>query len=326
MKQYLDLLERIKDEGEVTKVDRTGAGTKTIFPAYISFDMSSGKFPLLTTKRVSFKNVANELLWFLSGSDSVKPLLESKCGIWSSDALRYNMSEVVKYGLMTEKEVGSAVKEAKINANYGPARSLIKRYEDEILNNEEFSEKAGKLGPTYGPQWRGKNGAIAADQVSELEDALSAGGTSRRMMVNAWNSKQKNDVALPPCHYGYQVNVTPETKKLSLLWNQRSVDTILGLPYNLASYALLEAMLAESHGLNQGTVNGSLGNTHIYLPHMPAAEEQLKRDPMELPELVIKNHRDSVLDYNIDDFEIKGYKDNNRGPLEYPTPMFGGLF
>lgn len=323
MKTYQRLLEHILDNGQDMAVDRTGAGRKMV-PKYEFNHNLRESFPLLTTKQVSFKNVANELLWFLSGSDSIVPLLEKKCHIWSSDALRFNMSSVVNSSLMTEEEVKEAQQEARLNANYVPAKALIKRYEEKVLTDEEFAEKAGKLGPVYGPQWRGLNGALNIDQISALEEALVAGGTSTRMLVSAWNPLQLHEMALPPCHYGFNVTIQPETNELNLTWEQRSVDTMLGLPYNLASYALLTHMLAESHGYGIGGVTGHLKHTHIYLPHLPAAKEQLAREPLPLPSLEIVNKKESVLDYELEDFKIHDYK--HQGRLEYPTPMFGGLF
>jgi thymidylate synthase len=323
MEAYKTLLRKILKEGQDMAIDRTGAGRKMI-PHYTFNHNLRDSFPLLTTKQVSFKNVANELFWFLSGSDSIVPLLEKKCHIWSSDALRFNMDYVVDSGLMTRDEVAQAQLEAKQDANYAPARELIGLYEEALLEDEDFAEQAGKLGPVYGPQWRGMNGAQSIDQISALEDMLQAGGTSTRMLVNAWNPAQLKEMALPPCHYAFSVDIQPESNELNLQWKQRSVDTMLGLPYNLASYALLTHLLAETHDFGVGDVTGFLEHTHIYLPHLPATEEQLAREPLALPTLEVVNKKDSILDYTLEDIELHDYK--HQGRLDYPTPMFGGLF
>ncbi len=322
MDQYLQLLQKILDEGERREDDRTGAGTIGIFGPQLRFDLSKG-FPLVTTKKVPFKAVAEELFWFLSGERNIRPLIERKTKIWTSDALRFNLEKVISSGLMTKEEVEKAREEAK-KGNFELAKNLLTRYENKILEDEKFAHECASLGPVYGVQWRGLHTDLSADQIKMLEDSLKAGGSSRRMLVSAWNASHLGEMALPPCHYGFQVHVSPETKKLSLLWNQRSVDTILGLPFNIASYALLIHLLAETHGFEVGELIANLGDTHVYLPHLNAAKEQLSRKPMPLCKLKIINKKDSVMDYTWEDIELAGYESHPK--LENPTPMFGGFF
>lgn len=323
MKQYLSLLQDILDNGENSKVDRTGAGTKGVFQRQIRHNLENN-FPLLTTKRVSFKSISVELDWFLTGGNNVKYLIDRGVNIWSSDTIRFNMDYIVNdFKLFSQKEVKSAQNDAK-KGNIKPARELIKTFNNEIKTNEEFAEIAGNMGPTYGPQWRGTNGAIATDQIKELEDALNAGGTSRRMLVDAWNSKQVKEVALPWCHPFWQVRVSPEGQKLTLGWTQRSCDTVLGVPYNLASYALMAERLAHAHGFEKGEVDGNLGDVHIYRPHILAVKEQLLREPRELPKHSFKQKFNSVVDYTYENSHLENY--NPHPKLENPTPMFGGLF
>ena len=322
MEGYKKLLKTIKDEGEVRDIERSGYGTKEIFAPQIRFDLSKGH-PIVTTKSVPFRMVAEELFWFLSGDSRIKPLIEKKVPIWTSDALRFNLEEVLKEGLFTKENVDEARRLAKEKGELKLANELLSLYEAKILEDDDFSNRAGRLGPVYGVQWRGEN-KNSVDQIRKLEDDLSTGASSRRMIVSAWNPIDIPDMALPPCHMLCQANVSPESNKLSLLWYQRSVDTVLGLPFNISSYALMSEILAKTHGFKVGEVIGDLGNTHIYLPHMLEVEEQLEKNPFPLPTLNIKNKKESILDYTFEDIELIGYK--HHGRLKNPTPMFGGFF
>jgi thymidylate synthase len=323
--QYLRLLKHILDDGEKREDDRTGMGTIGVFGPQLRFDLNDG-FPILTTKRVGIKTTAKELFWFLSGDNSIRPLLigEPRVTIWTSDAFRHNLDNIIGTDVLRNTEI---LDESIMDARLGDTkriREILNAYEEKIIEDEDFADRCGKLGPNYGPQWRGKNGAIAADQIAKLEEALKEGGKSRRMLLSAWNSAQMDEMGLPPCHYSFQLHVSPETNRLSLLWNQRSVDTILGLPFNITSYALLTHMFAHTFGYKPGTLTGNLGDTHIYLPHIPAAEEQTQREPKTLPFIRFNQRRSSVLDYTLDDFELVGYTPHKK--LNNPTPMFGGIF
>lgn len=341
MRQYHDLLSQALS-GERRTDERTGAGTVGVYQRQARFDLNKG-FPIATTKRIGFKTIAKELFWFLSGSDNIRPLVLQNVSIWSSDALRSNLDYVIRQNVMAKEEVADAQEKAKTarktisdtslplserkpmhDALMAPAYQLLSRYEERIKSDEEFASVAGKLGPSYGPQWRGTNGAQSADQIRSLEDALRKGGSSRRMIVAAWNSLQADKVALPPCHVLYQAHVSPETNALTLGWYQRSCDTILGVPFNITSYGLLTELLAHTHGFEKGELIGTFADLHVYIPHIPAAKEQLKREPGPLPKLVIKTKKDSVADYTITDVFLDGYCPHEK--LENPTPMYGGFF
>lgn len=325
MRQYLEILQKILDTGETKKDERTGAGTIGIFHHESRFDLNEG-FPIVTTKPVYWKGVAEELFWFLRGETNISPLVKNKVSIWTSDGLRFNLENVIDSGLMSKSEVELAKKEAKENANYVHANELLKRYEQKILEDEDFAQRAGELGPVYGAQWRGKSKTQPFDQLKMIEEALANKKYNRRLIVSAWNYQDMPNMALPPCHYNWVVNVSPETNRLTLAWNQRSCDSILGIPFNIASYGLLANLLAHTHGYHLGELVGKFEDTHIYLPHISAAKEQLKREPLSLPKLIIKNKRSSVADYKIEDlvFEGEGYKHHKK--LENPTPMYGGFF
>ena len=342
MKQYKDLV-RTALAGERTGEERTGAGTVLETDVSKKFDLSDGKPAVVTTKGIPYRWVAEELFWFLDGETNIRPLLKKDVTIWSSDALRHNEETFLKYNneydegdLIHAKQMASTAQEVMINDDKSlegelsleellePANDIMDYYNSLILDDVEFAQKAGDLGPIYGAQWRGKNGANSIDQVSRLERLLQEGGTSRRMLVDAWNPSQLDEMALPPCHYSWQVNVKPESQKLDLVWNQRSCDTILGVPFNIASYGLLAHLLAETHDFEKGTLTGHFSNLHIYQPHEPAANEILEREPSEQPKLKILNPKNSVTNYNWEDIRLEGY--NPDGPLDHNTPMFGGLF
>ncbi|MEK6874957.1 MAG: thymidylate synthase [Nanoarchaeota archaeon] len=341
MKEYLALLQSALG-GEISHDERTGAGTVGVYQQHATFDLAQG-FPLVTTKKVFWKAVAEEALWFLQGQDNIRPLLQKKVRIWTLDALRYNLKTVINAGVMSVEEVAlakdQAVQARKVlfdqkipkeeqiamfNALMKLPNEIQERFEHRILEDEEFANKAGKLGPVYGPQWRGSHGSFAKDQIAILEAELSRGGSSRRMIVNAWNSTQLDAMALPPCHILWQVHVSPQSRKLHLGWYQRSCDTILGIPFNIASYALIASLLAHTYGYELGNITGTFGDLHVYLPHIPAAKEQLDREPRKLPILEIRNKQKSITEYSSDDFKILHY--DPHPVLENPTPMFGGLF
>lgn len=252
MKQYLDLLQRIVNEG-TRKEDRTGTGTLSVFGHQMRFNLEEG-FPLLTTKKLHLKSIIHELLWFLKGDTNVKYLQENGVRIWN-----------------------------------------------------EWADENGELGPVYGHQWRSwpnYNGGHV-DQIQDIVNALKNNPDSRRMIVSAWNVAEVDQMALPPCHCLFQFYVA--NGKLSLQLYQRSADTFLGVPFNIASYALLTMMMAQVSGLKPGDFIHTTGDTHLYLNHLDQAKEQLKRTPHTLPRMVINPKVTSIFDFKYDDFTLEGY-------------------
>jgi thymidylate synthase len=347
-KQYQDLLQTILDYG-VEKKDRTGTGTKSIFGYTIRHKMSEG-FPLLTTKKMAWKTMVTELLWFLRGDTNIKFLVDNNCHIWDGDAYK-NYCTAYKDGhefYEDEQVKRSFTQEEFIN---------------KIKTDDEFAKKWGELGPVYGAQWRNWGNFfydnpdpdgdgfrhLKVDQIQNLINDLKTNPDSRRLMVNAWNVGELDQMVLPPCHYGFQVytrelsleerykiafpiwkekygpladtmvptNVdnTPykiPTRAISLMWNQRSVDTFLGLPFNIASYGLLLTILAKEVNMVPDQLIGNLGDTHLYLNHIEQAKEQIGREPFELPTLnqfpTYEGSRPSIESYVVGDFTLKDYQ------------------
>ena len=320
-KQYTDLLQTILDYG-VEKKDRTGTGTKSIFGYTIRHNMKHG-FPLLTTKKMAWKTMVTELLWFLRGDTNIKYLVDNNCHIWDGDAYQAYLKKMDKqfpHILCFDKE----------------------EFINKIKTDDEFASKWGELGPIYGKQWRdwGRKNVVnydlenvkssdrvkvmdlirdgcdyskydvkvtyqnnSTDQIANLINDLKTNPDSRRLMVSAWNVGEIDQMVLPPCHYGFQVytrelsmsekelwyknnNTNPNepwypnfpTRAISLMWNQRSVDTFLGLPFNIASYGLLLTMIADEMNMVPDELIGNLGDTHIYLNHIEQAKEQIGRE------------------------------------------------
>ena len=277
-KQYQELLFHILSTG-VTKSDRTGTGTKSKFGFQIRHDMSDG-FPLLTTKKMAVKTMMTELKWFLKGDTNIKYLVDNGCNIWNGDAYKeYNRAK----GHLIELEDYTEVE-----------------FINMIKTDDGFANSWGELGPIYGKQWRDWGGK---DQIKELIKNIKENPDSRRLIVSAWNVSELDKVVLPPCHYGFQCYVSDG--KLSLMWNQRSVDTFLGLPFNIASYGTLLLLLCEETGLEAGELIGNLGDTHLYLNHLEQAKEQLERDSFDLPTIKLSNV--DILNGEWD-YEIEGYK------------------
>ena len=250
---YEDLLRDVLEHG-THKSDRTGTGTLSVFGRQLRFDLSKS-FPLITTKRVHFKSVAVELLWFLRGDTNVKWMKDQGVTIW-----------------------------------------------------DEWADADGELGPVYGVQWRSwptpDGGHI--DQIAELIENLKSNPDSRRHIVSAWNVSELKDMALPPCHAFFQFYVADG--KLSCQLYQRSADTFLGVPFNIASYALLTLMIAQQTGLEPGEFVWTGGDVHIYDNHMDQVLKQLAREPYEYPQLNITRKPDSIFDYTLEDFEVVGYQ------------------
>ena len=252
MKQYLDLLQRILDEGAV-KTDRTGTGTKSVFGHQMRFHMADG-FPLLTTKKLHLRSIIHELLWFLRGDTNIQYLHDNKVTIW-----------------------------------------------------DEWADENGDLGPVYGHQWRSwpdyDGGTI--DQIANVVELIKHHPDSRRMMVSAWNVAEVDRMALPPCHCLFQFYVADG--KLSLQLYQRSADTFLGVPFNIASYALLLQMMAQVTGLEAGDFIHTTGDTHLYLNHIEQAQLQLTRTPRPLPRMVINPDVKDIFEFRYEDFQLEGY-------------------
>ena len=335
-KQYQDLLKSILDYG-VEKKDRTGTGTKSIFGYTIRHKMSEG-FPLLTTKKMAWKTMVTELLWFLRGDTNIKYLVDNDCHIWDGDAFKYYTKKVNE--IIDGYKCGDIMgMQDHIEKLFSDSDKLTPLTMDEFINkiktDDEFANKWGELGPIYGKQWRkwvGQDqtakGSLSAsttfgyvDQIQNLINDLKTNPDSRRLMVSAWNVGELDQMVLPPCHYGFQVytrelnlderieilrsitdpfnfhsdyfhehldyyNIPRRT--ISLMWNQRSVDTFLGLPFNIASYGLLLEIIAKMVNMVPDELIGNLGDTHLYLNHIEQAKEQIERKPFDsLPTLNI---------------------------------------
>lgn len=303
MKQYLDLAQQILDDG-FTKSDRTGVGTKSIFGHQMRFDLQEG-FPLLTTKRVAFRLIKSELLWFLKGDTNIRYLLEHNNHIWDEWAFeRYAQSEDYKGPDMTNFGIRSQEDDA-FNEVY---QGEMTAFRELILNDTEFAEKHGSLGNVYGAQWRSWPSADGGtiDQIANVIDSIKNNPDSRRHIVSAWNPDEIEDMALPPCHTLFQFYVADG--KLSCQLYQRSADVFLGVPFNIASYALLTHLIARETGLEVGEFVHTLGDAHLYLNHMEQINKQLSRDTKSLPKLVLNEEKESIFDFDVDDIEIEDYK------------------
>ena len=285
MKQYLELLDKICCEG-VVRGDRTGTGTKGIFGYQMRFDLSEG-FPLVTTKKLFLKGVIYELLWFLRGDTNIKYLVDNGVHIWDSDAFRYYNELCIKHGVLPV-DMDTFLSAVGVE-------SPIEGYRFGDLNN------------VYGYQWRswptGDGGAI--DQIKRVVDTIKTNPNSRRMIVSAWNVADVDNMALPPCHTMFQFFVAEG--RLSCQLYQRSGDTFLGVPFNIASYALLTMMIAKECGLEAGEFIHTLGDAHLYLNHQEQAEEQLSREPRKLPKMHLNPAVESIFDYKFEDFTLEGY-------------------
>ena len=295
-KQYQGILRKLVLYGK-EKGDRTGTGTLSYFGDQIRHDMSEG-FPLLTTKKMAIKTMMTELKWFLKGDTNIKYLVDNGCNIWNGDAYK-------NY--------------ASIECNPPHDHSLsMSEFIEKIKTDDEFAKKWGELGPIYGKQWRKwsvynlQKLIVQVDQIKNLIEQLKTNPDSRRLMLSAWNVGEIDEVVLPPCHYGFQCYVSEG--KLSLMWNQRSVDTFLGLPFNIASYATLLLLLCEETGLKPGELIANLGDVHLYKNHIQQAKEQIVREPYKLPTIKLSNVDilNGEFDYEIKDYE---YHPTIKAPL-----------
>lgn len=287
MKQYLDLLRTIQRDG-VVRGDRTGTGTKSIFGYQMRFDLNEG-FPLLTTKRVFLKGIIHELLWFLSGDTNIKYLVDNGVHIWDSDAYRFYNELCIRHGVLPVD-----------------MQTFVRAAADGIDSPIE-GYRFGDLNHVYGYQWRSWPVADGShiDQIRNVLETIKHNPSSRRMIVSAWNVAEVDDMALPPCHVMFQFYVADG--RLSCQLYQRSGDTFLGVPFNIASYALLTMMMAQECGLRPGEFIHTLGDTHLYLNHMQQVEEQLSRTPRPLPRMRLNPDVKSVFDFRYDDFTLEGY-------------------
>jgi thymidylate synthase len=293
MKQYLDLLRDIKENG-TTKTDRTGTGTKSVFGRQLRFDLKDG-FPATTTKKLFFKGVVHELLWFLAGDSNIKYLVDNDVHIWTEWPFK-------AYLIQTKQNVPEP--------NSPQWKEKLDEFTQKIKADNVFAKKYGHLGPVYGYQWRhwpdGQGEEI--DQITEVIDAIKNTPDSRRMIVSAWNVTDIKEMAksgLPPCHSLFQFYVADG--KLSCQLYQRSADTFLGVPFNIASYALLTQMIAHVTGLEPGEFVHSFGDTHIYLNHLEQVDTQLARTPKALPKLKLNPKVKDIFDFTFDDIELVDY-------------------
>ena len=327
-KQYQELLTDIGALNGTFKEDRTGTGTVSIFGRQIRHKMKDG-FPLLTTKKMAWKTIVTELLWFLRGDTNIKYLVDNDCHIWDGDAYKNYQKTMTEW--------------------FGNESQLTKeQFIDKIKTDNEFASKWGELGPIYGKQWRNWESVDTSqywqedwsskdtDQIQNLINELKTNPDSRRLMVSAWNVGELDKMVLPPCHYGFQLYTRKTTRDekivnpgkyraISLMWNQRSVDTFLGLPFNIASYGLLLEIIAKEVNMIPDELIGNLGDVHLYKNHIEQAKEQISRTSFDLPtiqiternwyqhQLVKERLGEKTLDeklksYRPDCFELIGYE------------------
>lgn len=301
MKQYLELVDKVLKEGK-QRGDRTGVGTLGIFGHQMRFNLKEG-FPLLTTKRVAFSLIKSELLWFLRGDTNIKYLLEHNNHIWDEWAFeRYVKSPAYQGPDMTDFGL-RAVQDPDFNQVY---QEEISKFQDKILRDPVFAQKYGDLGQVYGKQWRawetrtGQN----LDQIAHVIDQIKSNPNSRRLIVSAWNPEDVPNMALPPCHTMFQFYV--DEGNLSCQLYQRSADIFLGVPFNIASYALLVHLIARETGLGVGEFVHTLGDGHLYLNHLDQAKILLSRQPKALPDLVIHSDK-PMMELEVNDIQIQGY-------------------
>lgn len=287
MKQYLDMCRYILEHGE-DRPDRTGTGTRSVFGYQIRYDLREG-FPLLTTKKMYLRPIAEELLWFIKGDTNIKYLVDRNVKIWN------------------EWPYEDFKKSEDFNGE------TLEEFVEKIKNDDDFAKKHGNLGPVYGAQWRNFNNE-GTDQLMKLIDSLKNNPFSRRHIISAWNPSQVDEMALPPCHTLMQFYVSSDKKYLSCQLYQRSADTFLGVPFNIASYALLTCMLAQVCGYEPKEFIHTIGDVHIYKNHFDVVKTQIEREPLPLPRLVLNKDIDNLFDFKIEDIKLEGYQ--SHGPLK----------
>lgn len=286
MKQYLDLLQKIMAEG-VDKGDRTGVGTRSVFGVQARFDLADG-FPLLTTKKMFLKAIIHELIWFVRGDTNLKYLVDNGVRIWNEWPFQ-------KY--LEANDL--ATKYPKYSPEWEEQMQI---YVEKVKTDEQFAKEWGDLGPIYGKQWRDFGGV---DQLKDVIERIKKNPDDRRMIVSAWNPPEIPQMALPPCHCFFQFYVADG--KLSLQMYQRSCDTFLGVPFNIASYSLLLMMVAQVTGLKPGTFVHVYGDLHIYKNHFEQVKEQLSREPKKLPTMKINPNVKNIEDFKFEDFTLENY-------------------
>lgn len=301
-KDYLDLARKILEEG-TEKHDRTGTGTKSLFGHQMRFDLSQG-FPLLTTKRVPFSLIKSELLWFLKGGTNIKYLLEHNNHIWDEWAFERFVKSADYVGPDMTDFGRRAVKDPEFNNVY---QKEMTAFCERILADEAFANQYGELGNIYGSQWRHwkTSQGETIDQISDLIEMIKHNPDSRRLIVSAWNPEDVPNMALPPCHSLFQFYVA--NGKLSCQLYQRSADVFLGVPFNIASYALLTHLIAHETGLEVGDFVHTFGDAHLYLNHMDQIQEQLSREIREFPTLELNKEKHSIFDFDMEDIKVVNY-------------------
>ncbi|MEO0368200.1 MAG: thymidylate synthase [Pseudomonadota bacterium] len=289
MKAYLDLLQDVFENG-VGKDDRTGTGTRSVFGRQLRVDLATG-FPLLTTKKVFLKGIIHELLWFVRGDTNIRYLVENGVGIWNEwpfeRYLKENQIELKKYSCDWQYQ--------------------LEEFINNVRDDEAFAARWGELGPVYGKQWRDFSGI---DQLDWVVNEIKRNPHSRRLIVSAWNPPEIEEMAkagLPPCHTMFQFYVSADMK-LSCQLYQRSADLFLGVPFNIASYALLTMMVAQVCELELGEFVHAFGDVHIYNNHVDQVQEQLSRSPRHLPSLRLNQDKKDLFDFEFDDFELVDYQ------------------
>lgn len=304
---YLSLARKILAEG-ADKSDRTGTGTKSIFGHQMRFDLQEG-FPLLTTKRVPFGLIKSELLWFIKGDTNIHYLLEHNNHIWDEWAFeRYVASQDYDGPDMTDFGRRSLADEA-----FKEVYQLeMKKFTERILNDAAFAEQYGELGNVYGSQWRQwkTTQGETIDQLKDVIEMIRTNPDSRRLIVSAWNPEDVPNMALPPCHTLFQFYVAEG--KLNCQLYQRSADVFLGVPFNIASYALLTHLIAHETNLEVGEFVHTFGDAHLYSNHVDQIQEQLSREPRSFPKLVLNQEKNSIFDFEMEDIRIEGYDPHPR--------------
>lgn len=300
MKQYLDLLKDIMDNGSMKGQARPGMpATKEVFCRMMKFNLQDG-FPLVTTKKMHMKGIIAELLWFLSGSTNIKYLVDNGCNIWNADAYKYYKRIGGELATLSFEEFVDAIKIPSCT---------IRPFADKCLDITKIQYHLGDCGQIYGHQW--KKWGYSFDQITNLVDSIKKNPDSRYHIVTAWNPtnfiQNQNDAALPACHVYFQCSVR-DGKYLDLMLVQRSCDTMLGVPYNIASYALLLTMLSQQTGYLPGEFSWVGNSVHLYENHFDAVKEQLTRTPRKLPHLaIVDRNQQSIFNYEISDFKIFDY-------------------
>jgi len=298
MRQYLDLLQHILDKG-TKKEDRTGTGTISVFGYQMRFDLAKG-FPLLTTKKVYMRAITHELIWFLKGDTNIRYLVDNNVRIWND----WPFQKYLKANNLEEKY-------PKYTDEW---HEQLQKFIDTVKEDDVFAQQWGDLGPVYGKQWRDFGGV---DQIKELIEQIKQNPNSRRMIVCAWNPPLIKDMALPPCHCLFQFYVSDN--KLSCQLYQRSCDVFLGVPFNIASYALFTLMIAHVTGLEPGEFVWTGGDTHLYLNHLDQVKEQLSRSTKPLPRIILNPDVKDIFDFKFEDIELVDY--DPHPPIKAPVAV-----